>query len=461
MRSCRPSYLKSVLLLAAVFGALALLVVSPAWAPPISTTVNCAPYGHDDLQNALDSYLVITVRGTCFGNFTVSSSGKTIQGGTAGAGINGRGNGPDLSIAYGMLGTVAINNMTFTNGYADSGGGIYLYGPIAVNLTNSTVKKNRANYGGGGIYAGGGATLNLTGTTVTGNSAGAYGGGVYVFDADFTAVASTISKNDTQLPVQQVPGNGGGGVYAEAGDVSLTSTRVTANQVNGYGGGIAVVGEIQGLCAVVTGSVCVAPTGKQVDAQDEPNLTELTLANTSVDHNTARYGDGGGIYSASLHADTSVTVQDSIVSFNYALGGDGPADGGGVANYGECGFTAGFLATGTAFQGNQARTGEGGGLYNATGIACPDPGTAIMTIGKSLVANGKSVVNSNQAMYGGGVANEQDDGVASLSLQPGATLQGNKASVTGGGLYNECGSFSSFAQIMLNSPNNVVSVCVD
>jgi hypothetical protein len=284
---------------------------------------------------------------------------------------------------------------------------------------------------------------------------------VYVFDADLTSVASTISKNDTQLPGGPPPGNGGGGVYGEAADISLTSTRVTANQVDGYGGGIAIVGEPQGVCATpVPGGSCVASAGKQVGAQDEPLLTELLLANTSVDHNTARYGDGGGIYSAARFGDTSVALQDSTVSFNSALGNEGSADGGGVANYGECGYTATFLATGTAFQGNQARNGEGGGLYNATGLQCVDPGTAIMTIGKSLVANGKSVVNSNQAMYGGGVANEQDDGVASLSLQPGALLQGNKASVTGGGLYNACGSFSSLGQIMLNAPNNVVSVCV-
>ena len=83
-----------------------------------------------------------------------------------------------------------------------------------------------------------------------------------------------------------------------------------------------------------------------------------------------------------------------------------------------------------------------------------------MTIAQSPTANGPNVVNSNQAKYGGGFANEQNDGVASLVLQPGATVKGNKASVTGGGVWNDCGSFSSLGQIFLNTPNNVVSTCI-
>ena len=83
-----------------------------------------------------------------------------------------------------------------------------------------------------------------------------------------------------------------------------------------------------------------------------------------------------------------------------------------------------------------------------------------MTIAQSGVANGPNVVNPNQARRGGGIANEQGDGLASLTLQPGAKITGNKASVTGGGVWNNCGSFSSLAQIMLNTPNNVVNVCI-
>ncbi len=460
MRSDRPRHLRIVLLLGATLGALALLVVSPASGFPTSTTVNCAPYGNDDLQAALDGYTVVNVRGTCFGNFTVNRS-ETVQGVTPGAGINGRGTATDLTIAYGMYGSVTIQNMTFTGGYAKYGGGIYLYGPITLNLTNSVVRWNRAFVGGAGIYAGGGAVLNLTGTTVTHNSAAAYGGGVYVLGADLFANASTFSLNDTMLNGSSVPGNGGGGIFVEGGDASLANSKVTANKALGYGGGIGLVGQSHQLCATVVGGACIASQGKDLAAQDEPLVSELTLTGSSVDHNVAENGDGGGIYSDAGNidfaspADTSVTLDGSIVSFNSAVAGDG----GGVANYGECGRTATLLATGTAFQGNQARNGEGGALYNATGEVCVNPGTALVTIGKSPVSNGKSVTNSNQAKYGGGIANEQDEGVASITLQPGASVQGNKASVTGGGVYNECGSFSSLGQIMLNSPNNVVSIC--
>jgi predicted outer membrane repeat protein len=460
MRSERPGHLRILLFAGALLGALTLLVASPASSFPLSITVNCAPYGNDDLQYALDNYDVVNVRGTCFGNFSVNSSGKTINGATAGAGINGRGTGTDLWIAYGTWGTVTIQNMTFTNGHASEGGGIYLYGSITLDLINSTVKWNKAEYGGGGIYVGGGAVLDMTGTTVTRNSAGSYGGGIYAANATLSATASTISLNDTLLPAGPSPGNGGGGVYVENGDASLSSTKVTTNRVLGYGGGITLVGGTNFCQAVAPGAVCVSAQGRQV-ASDDPLLSELTLTNSSVDHNIAQFGDGGGIYSSSEAGDTSVTLQDSIVSFNNAPGGEGDADGGGIANYGECGYTASVLATGTAFQGNLARNGEGGALYNATGTACPSEGTALVTIGRSPVSNGNSVTNQNQARYGGGIANEQDGGVASVMLQPGANVRGNRASVTGGGVYNDCGSFSSLGQIMLNSPNNVVSVCFE
>ena len=120
-----------------------------------------------------------------------------------------------------------------------------------------------------------------------------------------------------------------------------------------------------------------------------------------------------------------------------------------------------MLATKSTFQGNLAKAGDGGAVYNSAGEdGCGEAGTGLVTIAQSPAANGPNVVNANQAQRGGGFANEQDDGVASLTLQPGATVKGNKASVTGGGVWNNCGSFSSLGQIFLNTPNNVVSTCV-
>ena len=86
----------------------------------------------------------------------------------------------------------------------------------------------------------------------------------------------------------------------------------------------------------------------------------------------------------------------------------------------------------------------------------------MLTIADSGVTNARNNLNQNQAKYGGGIANEQDDGgYASTSIQAGAQITGNKASVTGGGIWNNCGSLlKTGGNVLLNTPNNIVSGCV-
>jgi hypothetical protein len=352
-------------------------------------------------------------------------------------------------------------------------------------MTNATVRGNRAAYGGG-IFADF-SNLDLTGVTVTRNVAAFEGGGIDVASSDLDATASTISLNRT---TQYEPIGGGGGIRMEDANVLLTSTKVTTNTSARFGGGIADYGlcppnltppaspDPQQEILCLNGAAGTA-SGRSVAGRSQVDLlpSGLTLVNSSVDHNIAAY-DGGGIYNDSQLGDSPVTLQGSTVSFNNAQGGDG----GGISNYGVCGWTASLLATGSIFQGNLAPNGDGGAVYNATGVlqvcirfvagsgagravagraGVDDSSTALVTIAQSPVANGPNVVNSNQARYGGGFANEQDAyGIASMSLQPGTTVRGNKASVTGGGVWNNCGSFTSLAQIFLNTPNNVVQTCL-
>jgi predicted outer membrane repeat protein len=402
-------------------------------------TVNC-PGG--DLQGRIDgasSGDTIVVYGTCYGNFTIDNKNLTLQGGSAGATLNGRGSGTTLTIENSV--DTRIDNLTITNGSATYGGGIHDE-EASLTLANVTIRDNRADFGGG-MWARFAYTVDMTGVTVTRNTAGSNGGGIFVLASQLSMTASTVSKNRSRTSVD----GGGGGIWAEDANVLLTSTKVTTNTSADYGGGIAAYGgSFRGGASPIPGT---SPfTNGLLDAG-------VMLVSSTVDHNIAA-DDGGGVYNASQEGDSPLVLQGSTVSFNSALSGDG----GGIANYGRCGHTASMLVTKSTFQGNLATHGDGGAIYNATGTPCPDSGTALLTIAQSPVANGPSVVNSNQARHGGGIANEQDEGVASVSLQPGATVRGNKASVTGGGVWNNCGSFSSLGQIFLNTPNNVVSTCI-
>jgi hypothetical protein len=429
-------------------GAIAATVLTVGIGQAAATVAVYCPGG--DLQGTIDGAgagATIVVYGTCYGSFDISSkTNLTLQGGSAGATLNGRGTGRPLSIEDS---TVTIRNLTLTNGVADDGGGLYVYSS-ELTMTNSTVKGNRAGTAGGIAIAY--SNVGLTGVTITRNVAEDEGGGIDAianpgsgYPTSVSITASTISQNKVTTDLTN-EGGGGGGIRFDGADVSLTSSRVTGNIAN-LGGGIAAWGGGSGQSQAQPFLPVSVPVG-------------LTLVNSSVDHNIARYGGGGGIFNISDPTDAVVTLEGTTVSFNSALNG---TDGGGIKNVGTCERTATLLATGSTFQGNQAVTGSGGAASNAAATDfCQGsgPGTALMTIARSPTANGPNVVNSNQAAYGGGFANRQDiGGVASLTLQPGVTVRGNKASVTGGGVWNDCGSFSSLAQIFLNTPNNVVQLC--
>ncbi len=406
------------------------------------------------LINGAGSGDTITIYGTCYGNYTVSGkSNLTLQGGSAGATLNGKSQGTTLTIENS---SVTIRNLSVVNGNAGVGGGMDVY-VSDLTMANVTVRGNTADEGGGIALVR--SFAELTGTTLTRNTALYEGGGIQVAESELRMTASTVSMN-------RLTGSGlvygGGGIWMERSNVFLTSTRVTGNTSADYGGGIADYGACPSFFSAPIGqqSICFPRAGtaggRSVAGRGlfDGVATGLTLVSSSVDHNIAG-DDGGGIYNASESGDSPVTLDGSVVSFNVAQSGDG----GGIYNYGENGNTATLLATGSTFQGNQARKGDGGAVFNGA-IVMLGSGTAVATFGQSSAATGSTIANSNQARRGGAFANVEGDGVASLTLQPGATVKGNKASVTGGGVWNNCGSFSSLASILLNSPNNVVNTCL-
>ncbi len=447
--------LSVALALAATMVATALLVVAGSAAAATTWNVYC-PGG--DLQNTIDNLAnpgdTIVIYGTCYGNFVTNFKVLTLQGGSSGATLNGKGAGSTLEIEG--LSDVTIRNLSITNGNGSLGGGIKL-GSSSLTMVNATVKGNRADFGGG-IYAIN-SSLDLTGVTVTRNTAAFEGGGLDLESSDLTAVASAISLNKT---TQFATIGGGGGIRMQGANVQLTGTRVTANSSARFGGGIADYGGQQANCSPPVGQVpaCLKGTASGRSVANR-TLSDglppgLMLVSSSIDHNIASL-DGGGIYNASSEGDSPITLQGSTVSFNSAQGDDG----GGIANYGECDNIASVLATGSTFQGNQARNGDGGAIYNATGTGCGSASAALVTIAQSGVSNAPNSLNQNQAKHGGGIANEQDNGLASLAIQAGAQITGNKASVTGGGIWNNCGSLlKTGGNVLLNTPNNIVNTCI-
>jgi CSLREA domain-containing protein len=180
----------------------------------------------------------------------------------------------------------------------------------------SIVDGSAMNTGGGGI-ANNHATLMLNDSTVSGNIAG-FGGGINNNSGVLTINNSTVSGNTTS-------GGGGGGIEND-GDLTLNASTVSGNTADtaiGGGGGIA-------------------------------NVLTLTLNASTVSGNTAK--GGGGIYSTSSQASTTVT--NSTISGNTS----GSNPGGGIDNEG--GFSSARIENSTITN-NTAPSGLGSGVASA------------------------------------------------------------------------------------------------
>ena len=200
--------LSMALVVAGAMAATALLFgAGPAAA---ATNVYCPS---DDLQSAIDNAsqgATLTIFGICYGNFVIDGTSATnfgqltLQGGSSGATLNGRGTGSTLVIELGA--NVTIRNLTITNGNANAGGGLHVTN-ADLTMVNATVKGNRADQGGGiGAYS---SEVDLTGVTVTRNSATYQGGGIDVAASLLSMTASTVSSNTSnQLGLSY----GGGGI---------------------------------------------------------------------------------------------------------------------------------------------------------------------------------------------------------------------------------------------------------
>jgi hypothetical protein len=164
---------------------------------------------------------------------------------------------PNFGIFNIQTGTVAISDLTISNGKAGGGGGLNNLGTLTLTnvtvsgnsvgsngltpafgggihnngtltLTNSTVTGNRT---AGGVPSSGGAianagTMTLSNSTVSGNNAQTRGGGIFN-GGTMTSNNSTITNNRSDS--DNSGGEQGGGIYRNGGTVTLKNTIVSDN----------------------------------------------------------------------------------------------------------------------------------------------------------------------------------------------------------------------------------------
>lgn len=280
------------------------------------------------------------------------------------------------------------------------------------------------------------------------------------------------------------------------GDTTITKnlTVTGSGTLDGTGSAGSVVSVTDGVVATIGGLDITGGTGNYDVGGYAPttfgggidNAGTLTLANTSVSHNTA--GDGGGIFNdvgaklalggrsgTSVNTNTAtgfggggiynykgtVTSTNATVSGNTASGGS-VIGGGGIFNHDGTVWLGSRTTSGTSVNANTAPAG--GGIYNydiasrltldnaqVNRNAVTGLGGGILNASALTATLIDTSVSLNRAASGGGVYNS-----GTLALRN-AEADGNAATVYGGGIFNDLGGVLSVVDttVHANTAGNV------
>lgn len=294
MRLHRSRSLLAVAMLAVTATAFVASGGAAAGAKPLPP-VHCPT---DDLQAAIAQAApgsTIAVDGTCTGHFAIDKD-LTIVGPAI---LDG--SGTPGSVLVVSTGVVQLNNVTIqhgtgtpVSGFGVVGGGVFNSGGT-LTINGSTVIDNMATTGGGIMNM---ATLTLNRTIVTHNSASFNGGGIAIIANNpgiGNARALTTLNSSTVSDNTAVAGSSGI-LSGQFSDLVVNQSTITANRVTGSGvvaGGGITQGSHTGT-TVVAGST-VSGNSSFVGGGLFVNAGALTVTKTNVSGNHATAGGGLGV----------------------------------------------------------------------------------------------------------------------------------------------------------------------
>ena len=359
------------------------------------------------------------------------SNDLRIQGGSNNVTIDAQSQSRIFNIDSSEL--VTIGGISLTGGLADEGGAIFTAGSGATVLNEVTLSNNTANGdGGGAVYVESGEFF-ATDSVFSGNRAdGAAGSGGAIFQAD-----GSVGFFGGQM-LGNVAGRAGGAIEIVDGEFFSRDLDVgevgagniagpLTNAAPGNGGGLHVTGEAR---TIINGGSWIG--------------------------NSAAF-EGGALWN---QANSSMFLNDVVITGNTASGGAADSGGGGVFNNG------GSLAiTGGTISDNEAIgiSGSGGGIFTTagnvnlrnvtiTGNSANRAGGGIELIdgtvniqnsvlgadGAGNIAGSQSTDGTGNPGNGGGL---HVSGNAATVIIGNTTVRSNYAASEGGGLWNQSGSF--------------------
>ncbi len=335
-------------------------------------------------------------------------------------------------------------------------GGAALFNAGTVQLVNSRVSGNFADFAGNSAGNGGGilnaptGSLTMLGGSIENNRANRAGGGIE--NDGGTVVLTSVAVNDNTAVggIAGAPGRGGAIHVSGAGMVTINGGSFNRNRAGQEGGGLwnseggTITVQLDGATgtALVDNDVTlVAPVAGDVTRGGGSifNLGTMTVTGASISDSDANGpgANGGGIMNRG--ADADLTVTDTAISNNTAA-----RAGGAVENQGGASVTL----TNVIFEGNSADVNGGavhaagtdtsttvqGGLFTDNEAA--SEGGGLWAAGTSLIepdADGEGTIfDSNSA---NGLAGDQGGGAlfneGGMMTVMGARLFGNSAIAEG------------------------------
>jgi CSLREA domain-containing protein len=290
------------------------------------------------------------------------AAGLTIEGGAGPivvVAINGGTPAERIFDRVSGAGTVELRNLGISGGTDTVGGGILnRTGPLEVE--ESVVSQNTVNSGsGGGISTQAGTTLIVDDTDVTNNTVTGGGG------AGIDSAGTLTVRNGSNIDANSALGAGGngGGILVGLGSLTVTSSSISLNNADAFGGGISFL-----------------------------SSGALSITNGVIDANNAggsAVGGGGGIQVTNA---VNTTIDDSRISDNSAGLLTGAARPGGGIDFNS---TAGGLQVTDTVMNENDSTGSGAGIaVRASGL----------NLARSVITTNHIQAPANVDVRGGGIS---------------------------------------------------------
>jgi hypothetical protein len=238
------------------------------------------------------------------------------------------------------VGTMAITNTTIsgndsatgTGGSTYGGGGIDNIGRLTVDA--STISGNTADQFGGGIFQGASkypSSLDISNSTILDNSAQYAGGGIAAFNKPIYGSSRNSITNTTIVGNGAYAGGGFGGKYVNAAEHWTISHSTFTGNGSFYGGGInlgIVTGSFDLVDSTISGNEAQVGGGVNMFENASKYQDSSQFNNSTIASNYAN-DTGGGIYLGNTYGPSSppntvfpVPLFSTIVADNQQNGPD-------------------------------------------------------------------------------------------------------------------------------------------